>query len=191
MNRKPLFGLLGVMLVLVLLRYTVFGGGDAPNVVAAEESVPAAERRLDNARRAAAALPAKEELYKQAAADLSQREKNLLAAATQQQAEGALLQKLQDIAAGAQIDLRGNQGFREKALTADYGEVTVMIAFTCGIEQLVNFLTSIANQPEILATDDMHVTAAGDKKKSLQVRLSVSAAVPRKIIVEKKGVAAF
>ena len=191
MNRKPLYLVLGVIIVLVVLRYTVLRDSGAPVVVAANDSVPAAERRLETARRAAAALPARQELYKRAAAELERREKNLLPAASQQQAEAALLQKVQDLAAASQIDVRGNQGFREKALTPDYGEVTVSVVFICGAEQLVNLLTSIAGQPEMLTTDEVHVAATGDKKKNLQVRLSVSTAVPRKILAEKKGVAAF
>lgn len=191
MNRRALYIVAGVLLVVVILRYTIFNGGGQPEVVAAESSIPNAERRLETLRRAVAALPARQELYKQATADLNEREKNLLSASSQQQAEQTLLQKLQDIAAVNQIDVRGNQGFREKPLTADYGEVTVSVTFVCGIEQLVNLLTAIANQPEVLATDEMHIAGSNDPKKNVTVRMSVSAAVPRKILVEKKGVAAF
>jgi hypothetical protein len=191
MNRRVLYILLAVMVVLVILKYGFFGGPGAPVVVAAQDSVPVAERRLENLRRAAAAEPAKEELYKKAAAELGEREKSLLAAANQQQAEVALLQKVQDIASANQIDVRGNQGFREKPLNNDYGEVTVAVAFSCGMDQLVNLLSAIANQPETLATDEIHISGGSDKKKNVQVRLSVSAAVPRKLLAEKKGVAGF
>ncbi|MGD0498258.1 MAG: type II secretion system protein GspM [Bryobacteraceae bacterium] len=191
MNRRALYLLLIAMVVLVIVRYGFFSGPSAPAVVPAQDSIPVAEKRLENTRRAAAALPAKEELYKKAAADLAEREKSLLNAGNQQQAEVALLQKVQEIASANQIDVRGNQGFREKPLTGDYGEVTVLVAFSCGMDQLVNFLTAIANQPETLATDEIHVAGGGDPKKNVQVRLSVSAAVPRKILAEKKGVASF
>ena len=191
MNRRALYIVAAVLLVLVIVRYAFLNGSGSPVVVAAEGSVPNAEKRLETLRRAVASLPARQELYKQAAADLNEREKDLLSATTQQQAELALLQKLQDIAAVNQIDLRGNQGFREKPLTADYGEVTVSVQFVCGMDQLVNFLTAIANQPEVLSTDEIHITGSNDKKKTVTVRLSVSAALPRKILVEKKGMAAF
>ena len=66
-----------------------------------------------------------------------------------------------------------------------------MLTFTCGMEQLVNMLGAIANQPDLLATDEIHIAGGNDKKKNVQVRLSVAAAVPRKLIPERKGVGAF
>ncbi len=65
------------------------------------------------------------------------------------------------------------------------------VTFTCGIEQLVNLLAALANQPQILATNEIQVTGGTDKKKNVQVRLSLSGVVPRKLVPEKKGVAAF
>ncbi len=63
--------------------------------------------------------------------------------------------------------------------------------FTCGIDQLVNFLAGIADQPEILATDSVFIGARGDKNKSVTVRLTLSGVVPRKLVPEKKGLATF
>ncbi len=193
MNKRALYSLLGVMIVLVVLRYGFFNGAGATGVVpAALDSVPQAEQRLQNLRRVVAAIPAKDDSAKKAAAELSEREHGMLQAATLQQAEAALFLKVQEIGTANQIDVRANQGFREKALNKDYAEVTVTVAFTCGIDQLVNFLAGIANQPEILATDEIHITAGADpKKKAVQVRLGVSSPVPRKLLVERKGAAAF
>jgi hypothetical protein len=98
---------------------------------------------------------------------------------------------VQTIARSNGVDARGIQEFRDKVLTNDYGEVTVAMQFSCGIEQLVNLLTAIGNQPQILATNEIHVTGGADKQKRVQVRLSVSAAAPRKLLPEKKGVSAF
>ncbi len=122
---------------------------------------------------------------------MAEREKGLLAAENQQQAQVTLLQAVQDTALANQIEIRGSQEFRQQGLNADYGEVAVGVTFTCGIEQLVNFLAALGNQPAILATDQIHISGGGDKKKNLQVRMSVSTVVPRKLIPEKKGVAGF
>jgi hypothetical protein len=59
------------------------------------------------------------------------------------------------------------------------------------MEQLVNLLAAIGNQPEILATNEIHISGGSDKNKNVQVRMVVSAAVPRKLLPEKKGLAAF
>jgi hypothetical protein len=72
----------------------------------------------------------------------------------------------------------------------EYGEVSVVETFTCGMEQLVNLLADLANQPQILATNEIDISGGNDKKKNVQVRLSLSGVVPRKL-VPKKGETAF
>ena len=182
--------LLVALVVAVILKYFVLSGAET-KVVAAEESVPMAEKRLEGMRKVAATVPGKEAVYKTAAAELAEREKGLIQAATVQQAEVALGELVQTIARSNGVDARGIQEFRDKVLNNDYGEVTVAVQFTCGIEQLVNLLTAIGNQPQLLATNEIHVNGGGDKQKRVSVRLSVSAAVPRKLLPEKKGASAF
>ena len=182
---RMLLGVVGVMAVLVVLRYTVWNGSQP--VVVESESIPAAEKRLDILRQKAALVPGKEAVLKQAREDLAQREQGVLKADTKEQAEAQLLGMVQDIARANGIDARGNQGFREKPLSADYAEVAVTVPLACQIEQLVNLLASLANQPEILATEEIHASGGADKKKILQVQLTVGAVIPRKLLPEKKG----
>ena len=191
MNRRVLYIVLLVLSVLVGLRYTVFSDSGAPVVAAQQDSIPAAERRLETLRKVAATVPAEEALYKRAAAELSAREVGLLKADTEQQAQVALLDLVQNTARVNQVEIRGSQAFAEKVLNDDYGEVSVTVAFSCGMEQLVNLLAAIGNQPEILATNEIHISGGSDKNKNVQVRMVVSAAVPRKLLPEKKGQAGF
>jgi hypothetical protein len=190
MRRRAPFILIAVLLVAVILKYFVLGERET-QVVAPRESVPIAEKRLDNMRKIAATVPGKEETYKKAAAELAGREQGLIRADTVQQAQVALGELVQTIARANGVDARGIQEFRDKVLNNDYGEVSVAVQFSCGIEQLVNLLTAIGNQPQILATNEIHVTGGNDKQKRVQVRLSVSAAVPRKLLPEKKGGSGF
>ena len=69
----------------------------------------------------------------------------------------------------------------------DYGVVSVTETFTCGIEQLVNFLADVSNEPAILAINDINITGGNDKKKNVQVRLSLSGVVLRKLVPVKKA----
>jgi hypothetical protein len=187
MNHRLLYGALVILAVLVVVKYAFLSGGGEPVVAAREDSVPAAEKRLDGLRKAAATIPAEEETYKKAAAELRERETGLINAETEQEAQVALLDLVQNTARVNQVKILGNQEFRDKALNDDYGEVSVTVTFTCGIEQLVNLLAAIGNQPEILATDEIHISGGSDKNKNVQVRLVVSAPVPRKLLPEKKG----
>jgi hypothetical protein len=191
LDRRTLLILLGGLLLIAVLRFGVYG--DRPTqVVAASESIPAAENRLERLRQVAATVPGKEAVFKQASAELESREKGILKADTAAQAQAQLLNVIHTIAAANGIDARGAEGFpAPKPLATDYGEVSVPVTFTCGVDQLVNFLAALANEPEILATDEIQVSGGNDKKKNLQVRLSVSGIVPRKLVPEKKGIAAF
>jgi hypothetical protein len=192
MNRRLLYVLAG-MTVLVALRYAFFNRSDAPAAAAAVvDSVPAAEKRLALARREAATLTGDEENYNKAAAELADREKTLLKADTVQQAQVALLDLVQNTGRANQVEIHGgSQESRDQALTADYGEVSVAVNFSCGMEQLVNLLTALGNQPELLATNEIQISGGNDKRKNVQVRLVVSAPVPRRLILDKKGTASF
>jgi len=183
---RRLLWLLAVLLVLVALRYTVFGDRQ-PQVVAPAESVASAEKRLQRVRELAATINGKEAVLKQAAADLEVREKGIIQAETSAQAQAKLLDTIHRIAAANGFDARGVDQFSEaRPLGSDYGVVSVTETFTCGIEQLVNFLAALPNEPEILATNDIQITGGNDKKKNIQVRLSLSGVVPRKLVPVKK-----
>ena len=90
------------------------------------------------------------------------------------------------------IDARGAEEVnRVKPLANDYGEVSVTVTFTSGIEQLVNFLAGLANEPQILATNEINVSGGNDKNKNVQVRLSLSGVVLKKLVPERRGAPPF
>jgi hypothetical protein len=193
MNGKPdrrLLLLLAVMVVGAILRYTVFGSRSQTTVVAAApaDSIPKAERRLQRLREQAALVPAKEAMLKQALAELAEREKGIIRMETGAQAQAHLLDTIHRIGAQAGFDVRGAEQFTEvRPLGADYGVVSVTESFTCAIEQLVNFLALLPAESEIVATNEIRINGGNDKKKSLQVRLSLSGVVPRTLLPKKKG----
>ena len=115
----------------------------------------------------------------------------MLAAETAAQAQAQLLETIHEVAAQEGIDARGAEELRVKALANDYGEVSVTVSFACTIEQLVNFLAALANEPRLLATSEIRIASGDAKKKTVQVRLGLSGVVPRKLAPEKKGLATF
>jgi hypothetical protein len=181
-----------VLLVAVLARYGVFSGSDTAPAVAAVDSVPQAEKRLEVLRKKAAAAPGREQALAKVKAELQEREKGIVLAATSEEARAHLLETLHATATVNGFDARGaNTLPQPKPLGKDYGQVSVGQDFTCGIDQLVNFLAAIANQPEILATESIYIGTRADKNKTVLVRLTLSGVVPRKLVPEKKGLAAF
>jgi len=185
-RRNALLLAAGVAVVLVL-RFGFYADDKSASVVEASASVPAAEKRLEKLRQIASTVPGKEAVLKQVSAELQTREKGILTADTAPQAQAQLLEAIRRIATANGIDARGAEELRVRPLAGDYGEVLVAVTFSCGIEQLVNFLAALANEPAILATNELHVSTGDPRQKTVQVRLSVSGVVPKKLTPEKKG----
>ena len=175
----------GVSLVLVL-RFVVMAD-KRPEVVAAFDSAPLAEQRLAKLRETVATVPGKEKIAKQAAAELATREKGIILAETAAQAQAQLLELIRRAGKDEGIDVRGAEEMRVRPLADDYGEVVVAVSFTCRIEQFVNFMTTLANRPELIATSEIRMSASNPKEKTVLVRLGLSGVVPRKLVPEKKG----
>ena len=171
--------------VILLLRFVVLADR-SPEVVTASESVPMAEKRLERLRQIAATVPGKESLMKLAAAELDTREKGMLKAETSAQAQAQLQELLHKVGAANGIDIRGLEDMRIKPFGNDYGEASVTVRFNCLIEQLVNLLAALANEPELLSTSQIQVIGSADKSKVVQVRLTLSGVVSRKLAQEKK-----
>ena len=146
-----------------------------------------AEKRLERLRQIAATVPGKEALMKQAAGELESREKGMLKAETGAQAQAQLQELLHRVGA-VQRNRHPRRGrhARARPFGSDYGEASVTVRFTCLIEQLVNLLAALANEPELLSTNEIQVTGGADKNKTIQVRLTLSGVVSKKLAQEKK-----
>jgi hypothetical protein len=187
LDRKNAILLVGGVSAILLLKFVVMADHTVAPVVEASESAPLALKRLNKVREIAANAPAREELLKQATAELETREKGLLKADTGAQAHAILQEKLRRLGEQNGIDIRGMEDPRVRPLGKDYGEAMVFVRFNCRIEQLVNLLAALTNEPEILATNQIQVTGTPDKNKNLSVRLGLSGVVTKKIAQEKKG----
>jgi hypothetical protein len=185
LDRKTVILWISAIAVILIFRFVVLADR-SPAVVAASESVPAAESRVEKLRQKAATVPGKEAIMKLASAELASREKGMLKAETSAQAQAQLQELLHKVGAANGIDIRGIEDMRVKLLGADYGEASVTVRFTCLIEQLVNLLAALATQPELISTNQIQITGNADKNKIIQVRLTLSGVVARKLAQEKK-----
>lgn len=187
LNRRHLILLVTGLAVIAILRFVVLADHTGSAVVAPTESVPLAERRLDRLRQMASTLDGEEQILKQAQAELATREAGMLKADTRPQAQAQLIDVVQAVAKANGIDSHGVERMADAVISSDYGEVTVEVAFTCGIEQLVNLLAALADDPRILSTSQIRVSGGTDKNKNVQVHLAVTGLVSRKLFPEKKG----
>src|SRR5579872_6944162 len=143
-DRRQVILLAAGLAVIAILRFVVLADRTGSAVVAPTESIPLAERRLERLRQMASTLNGEEQMLKQAQAELATREAGMLKADTRPQAQAQLINLVQAVAKANGIDSHGVERMADALVSNDYGEVTVEVAFTCGIEQLVNLLAALA-----------------------------------------------
>ncbi len=191
-DRRALI-LLGVA-VPVLVAVYIWSGREAEvEAVQPTMSLPQAEQRLNRMRRAAAGLAGRAETQKKVAAVLQEREKGVIRAQTAAQAQAEALNIVRRVLKAQQppIQAKASEMGKPVRLSDHYGEVSVSVSMECGIEQVVNLLADLANQPELISTREVQFGNANNKEKLVPVRLTVAAIIDPKLVPEKKEGPAF
>jgi hypothetical protein len=172
---------------------TSAAGGGAKASVLPVDGIQRTQKRLAYLRAAMATIQGRESVLKQVSAELSDREKGLLPGDSAAQAQAQLLQVLQKVAKAQTppLDVRQVEFAQPRSFGDAYGLVTVSVTVDARIEELVNLLASLSAQPEAVATEEVRFGTANPKQKNMPVRLTVSGAVPRKLVPQKKGPALF
>ncbi len=162
---------------------------DSGTVVVAptSDSVALAEKRLAKLRDTAAAVPAKQDIYKKVSRDLAAREKGLIQAETVAQAQAQLIQIVRRVggAENPPVEIRSTELGTVRPLGDAYGELSISVQIECRIDQLVNILAAIPAQPELISTSDLRVTSTSAKDKTVGVRLTISGIVPRRLAPQR------
>ena len=160
------------------------------SVSVSEDRIGLARQRLARLRQVAATLPAREAAMKQTASDLADRERGIIQADTAPQAQAALLEIARRIGKNDEIDVRGGDFGAPKAF-GDYGLVYTTVTFECHIEQFVNFLSDLSREPELVVPSEERIASGNPKEKTMNVRMVLAGVVAKKLVPEKKGLAAF
>ena len=184
----------GAVAVAGILLYRISSSTpESTTVLAAPDTVAAAEKRLTKLRQMTALVPGKEAALSKVQVELNAREKGILQADTPQQAQALLLQIMRRVmkAQTPPIDIASTEIGQARALDDNYGEVASSVSFTCRIEDLVNLLTDLTKQKELIATSEMRIGSANPKEKNIPVRLTISGVVRRELIPDKKGMTTF
>jgi hypothetical protein len=155
-----------------------------------QDSIGLARQRLTRLRQVAATLPAREAAMKQTASDLAVRERGIIQADTAPQAQAALLEIARRVGKNDEIDVRGGDFGAPKPF-GDYAMVYTTVTFECHIEQLVNFLADLSHEPELVVPSEERIASGNPKEKTVTVRMLLAGVVAKKLVPEKKGLAAF
>jgi hypothetical protein len=153
-------------------------------------SIPQAENRLARLRRLAASVPGREASLGSVSAVLAQRERGLIVAETAAQAQARLIEILRRVAQAQAppVEFKNAEPRPPAPFGEHYGEVSAAITFDLRIEQLVNLLADLANQPELVAVTDAQFSSnLSSKEKLINARLVLTGLVPRKLVPEKKA----
>ena len=184
-DRRAL-AMLGVAL-LGILAYTYWPEGESAKPEASGERIAQREKMMLKLRQRAAAVPAREDAIARGKKALENREKGVIKAETAPQAQAQMVQIVRRILHSQQppLEIRSIDPAAPKPFGKNYGAVTATVQLDGKIEQVVNLLADLGNQPELIATEEVQIGEASPKDKRLSVRIVVSGLVERKLIPEK------
>lgn len=163
--------------VLVVMGLIYFWPEPSIEVVGSGGSdVKSAAVRLDQVRKEAALFPVRDEARKNVSEALATMEKGLIAAETAPQAQAQLLQIVRRVSKlqSPGVELKQNQFGQVRPFGDHYAQVLLTISLDCQIEELVTLLSDIASQPELLAVEELHISATNNKQKSIPVQMTIS-----------------
>jgi len=189
---KRALAVLAIALPLAGLIYWISASSSSSagvKVVSSVDTVERDEKRIAMLRAAMATVEGKETVLKQVSAELADREKGLIPGDTAEQAQAQLLQIMRRLAKAQTppLDIRQTELAQPRSYGEAYARVTVSASLDCRIDELVNLLAAVSAQPEIISTDEIRCGAANPKSKVMQLRLTVSGLVPRRLVPEKKA----
>lgn len=154
-------------------------------VVPASVMTPAeAQARLSSLRRVAAGLEERQKVRDEVNSRLEAREKGLISAETMAQAQAQMLQAVRKVLSmqSPPVSFRASEFGQPRPVGDHYALTTVTFTLECGIEQIVNLLADLGNQPELMATQDLTFSPATNPQKNVPLRLTVGALVPRALL---------
>ncbi len=189
-DRTALMILGGAVGIFLLLQFVILPDNDAPASAPVTMSTDQLRQRVALLRQTAASLPVREALLKRTDADLADRERGVIQAATAAEAQSEVLQTAQRIGKANEIDVHSGD-FPAPRAFGDYAIVYTNVSFDCHIEQLLNYLADLTREPQLVVPSEERITATNPKDKTVTVRMLLAGVVAKKLLPEKKGLGVF
>jgi hypothetical protein len=178
------------VVIALVLRFALPDESAVPAAGSDASDIALAKQRVARMRQLVATTPARAAAARQARLDLADRERGILQADTAPQAQALLLEIARRIGKTEEIDVRGGDFGAPKTI-GEYGLVYATITFECRVEQLVNFLADLSKQTELIVPSEERITTTNAKLKMMSVRMVLAGVTAKKLVPEKKGLAAF
>src|SRR5262249_50227994 len=134
--------------------------------------------------------PAKQEVLKKVAAELTAREEGLIRAESMQQASALVATVLRQLLNAEGLDTRSTEYGAVEEFGDAYGLAPVTIQMECHVEQLINLMAALEARKELMSTRDLQITASNPMQKTIRVRMTVVGVIPKELVPKnaKKGV---
>ena len=177
-DRRALI-MLGVAVALFLvLQLDMFAPSAASGPAASDAALDALEQRLQLAQIQARQRPLTEAELSAAQRRLERVESRLLESADPALAQAEMRSLVGQLLDAEGIPLRSSRFSPVKLEQDRYAQVPLVVEFTCGIEQMVNFMAAIANSSRLLATRDIRIRPDKPEVKSIAVTMTVAGFLP-------------
>lgn len=177
-DRRALI-LLGVAVTLFLvLQLDMFSPSSAGGAAASDAALDALEQRLQLAQVQARQRPLTEAELSAAQKRLEKVESRLLESADPALAQAEMRSLVGQLLDAEGIPLRASRFSPVKLEQDRYAQVPLVVEFTCGIEQMVNFMAAISNSSRLLATRDIRIRPDKPEVKSIAVVMTVAGFLP-------------
>ena len=109
---------------------------------------------------------------------LAEIEKRLLASENAALAKAEMRQLVENLLTAEGIAMRSSRFGNVVLEGEDYAQVPLIVNFECQIEQFVNWMTAVANAPQLLSTREIQLFPGNRETKSVRVQTAVSGYLP-------------
>ena len=182
-ERKLVFALIPVLLIFAVVYFRPEPATSEARILDKAAAIEVAQARLSQARIISAQLPGKQDVKKTLDGAVANWEKRFIVADTPAQAQAQLNQLFRKIARaqGPAVEIRNIDIGTVQPLTS-YAEIVLSISFDCQVEGLVNLLTDLASQPELLVWRDLRINSTDSKQKRINVSMTLGALASAKLL---------
>ena len=175
-DKRALLMLGGALALFAVLQLDFFRPGATP--AAASDSLTGLEQRLQTAQVRARQRPLTEAELAAARRNLAGLEERLLSSSNAALAQAEMRSLIGDLLTQQGIPL-GSSRFGQAQLEGEsYAQTPIVVTFVCGIDQLVNLMTEIANAKPLLTTRSIRVQPDKPEVKSIRVQMTVAGYLP-------------
>ena len=177
-DRKALILLGAAVALFLVLQLDILAPSSATATTSSDAALDVLEQRLQLAQVQARQRPLTEAELSAAERRLQKLESRLLESEDSALAQAEMRSLVGDLLKAEGIPLDSSRFGTVRLEQDHYTQVPLVVEFTCGIEQMVNLMATMANSARLLTTREIRVQPQQREVKSIHVRMTVVGYLP-------------